>query len=69
MSILALAQGPRALPLYTRWLAWLFVAACAVGAVANQLFGSGAEHIFALLMLAAGLLVAAGLSASRRPSP
>jgi hypothetical protein len=69
MSTLSPTRQQRELPVYTAWLAWLFVAACAVGVLTFLIFGTGGDRSAAVVMLAAGLLVAAGLYAFRRSSP
>ena len=69
MSTVTLTQGRRGLGVYTAWLGWLFVAACAVGVLAFLIFGAGGDRSAAVIMLTAGLLVAAGLYAFRRSSP
>jgi hypothetical protein len=69
MSTLSPTSQQRELPLFTAWLAWLFVAACAIGVFAFLIFGTGGDRSAAIIMLAAGLLVAGGLYAFRRSSP
>jgi hypothetical protein len=69
MSTLSPTRQQRELPVYLAWLAWLFVAACAVGVLSFLIFGTGGDRSAAVIMLAAGLLVAAGLYAFRRSSP
>jgi hypothetical protein len=69
MSTLSPTRQQHVLPVYLAWLAWLFVAACVVGVFAFLIFGAGGDRSAAVVMLAAGLLVAAGLYAFRRSSP
>ena len=60
----------RPLPVYTRALAWIFVAACIAMALYVPLFdGANWEPLGSALYLVAGLLVAGGTLAYGRTSP
>jgi hypothetical protein len=71
MATLAPTHPTHAMPTYTAWLAWLFVAACVVGGAYEAAFGpSDSQPILAAAILFAGaVLVAAGMFAARRNSP
>ena len=70
MATLAPTHPTHALPKYTAWLAWLFVAVCVVGGVYEAAFGPSDGHpiVAAVILLAGALLVAAGSFAARSDS-
>ena len=66
----ASAGQARSLPIYTTALAWFFVAGCAAMAIYIPLFDrANWELIGSIVLLTAGVLVAAGLFAFKRGSP
>jgi hypothetical protein len=70
MSSHASAGPARTLPIYTTFLAWVFVAACAAMALYVPLFDKANwELMGSVFYLVAAGLVAAGLFALRRGSP
>jgi hypothetical protein len=69
MSTSARTHPSQALPIYTAWLARLFVVACVVAGLSFFMFNDAEGHeIAAVILLAAAVLVAAGLFAFGRTS-
>jgi len=71
MSALAPTSQTHALPRYTLWLAWIFIAGFVVVGVYEAAFGPADAHrgLVAIIFLAGAVLIAAGLFAFRRTSP